>query len=202
MSYHKRGKLIQGYTCRTHPLYSTWSAMKDRCYNKKAKQYTDYGGRGIFVCSSWKDSFETFALDLGLKPDSTYALERRDNNKGYSKENCYWATRSENNQNKRVYKSSKTGYSGIRLTKSGTYSVRQLNTRTILGCFHTLEEAISAQKENLTQNKPRINNTTGFIGITIDKNGKYIVRKNINGKRVYLGYRASLELAKELYENC
>lgn len=82
--------------------YKMWSAMKDRCANPKNRQYHDYGGRGISYCPEW-ESFESFYSDMGEKPKGM-TLERKDNSVGYSKDNCIWATRKEQQRNRRTNK--------------------------------------------------------------------------------------------------
>lgn len=84
------------------PEYAAWHSMKDRCYNPNNKRYPIYGGRGIRVCPQWGSSFVNFLADMGDKPSSQHSLERVDNNKGYYKGNCRWATREDQAQNKRV----------------------------------------------------------------------------------------------------
>ena len=73
--------------------------MVHRCTEPTYVKYKDYGARGITVCSEWLD-FENFLADMGERPDG-HSLERRDNNLGYSKANCCWATKKEQARNTR-----------------------------------------------------------------------------------------------------
>lgn len=82
------------------PTYRSWRAMLARCSDQSHKQFKDYGGRGIAVADLWKSSFQTFLDDMGERPPGT-TLDRIETNGNYEPGNCRWATRTEQNRNKR-----------------------------------------------------------------------------------------------------
>lgn len=84
----------------SHRLYEIWRTMIVRCYNINRKDYKYYGERGIKVDSRWA-SFENFINDMYPTFKEGLTLDRVDNNKGYSKENCRWATKTMQSRNRR-----------------------------------------------------------------------------------------------------
>jgi hypothetical protein len=85
------------------PEYTSFHAAKKRCTNTNAKQYADYGGRGIEFCFK---SFEEFYAEVGPRPEPKfdYSLERIDNNGHYEKGNVRWATKIQQARNRRCDK--------------------------------------------------------------------------------------------------
>lgn len=100
-------------------LYDVYLKMVERCYKSTDKGYKNYGGRGIGVCDRWRDSFENFYADMG-DPPPNHSLDRRDNDLGYSKDNCRWVDRTIQNANRRKLNSTRKTTSQCRcVSKAG-----------------------------------------------------------------------------------
>lgn len=82
----------------SHPLFAVWARMMERCYNPKNKRYKRYGGRGIQVCERWHD-VNAFLQDMAPSFRKGLQLDRKNNDEGYSLDNCRWATTGEQTRN-------------------------------------------------------------------------------------------------------
>lgn len=97
-----RGRRNQTRGLTGTPEYYVWYSMIRRCHNPKDKSWHNYGGRGIQVCSRWRNSFLTFRKDMYPKPSLELTLDRWDNNGNYEPSNCHWVTRSYQQKNRRI----------------------------------------------------------------------------------------------------
>lgn len=111
-------------------LYKVWQGMKKRCFNPKEKAYKNYGGRGVTVCSEWKENFLTFkkwAEENGYKKDLT--IERINNNGNYEPSNCTWIPLPQQANNRRS--SHFITFKGEKRTITEWSKIVRLNRRTI-----------------------------------------------------------------------
>ena len=134
---------------RHHRFYSTWASMKQRCYNMKSKGYINYGGRGIGVCEEWLDA-ENFIKWAEENHINGCTLDRIDNDKGYSPENCRWADATTQVINRRKPKSNTSGFVAVYWQEhKKSWRVRlSINKKRIsLGCYKNIEDAVKARDD-------------------------------------------------------
>ena len=149
------GCLKNTHNLSNHRLYKIWHNMIQRCTNPKNTFYENYGERGIKVCEEW-NNIESFINDMYPSYQEGLSIDRIDNNKGYSKDNCRWATRAIQSRNARVLISSNTsGYRGVHWRKSRkkwTSQIRVDSKKIHIGYFKTAEEGAVAYDKYIIDN--------------------------------------------------
>lgn len=118
----------------SHPLFKIWDGMLQRCNNPNNSQYEYYGDRGIKVCAEWEADFGAFlrwaTLDTAPHWQRGLTLDRRDNELGYSPQNCRWATVAEQNRNQRRTK--KYDFNGEQLVATDIARILGISAPTFL----------------------------------------------------------------------
>lgn len=102
----REAHLIHGHAARPGVTaeYRAWRGMLTRCYNPRTRSFGNYGGRGIQVFDGWRRNFAAFLAAVGPKPSPNHSLDRWPNNDGnYEPGNVRWASRSEQNLNRRPF---------------------------------------------------------------------------------------------------
>lgn len=132
------------------PEYQILCAMKQRCYYKSQENYFRYGGRGIKISERWRarGGFWNFIDDMGSRPSTMHTIERIDNNKDYTPDNCRWATYQEQARNRGVRTDNKVGISGVNYDIVNNRWVARKSTldgrRICLGYFKNQQDAVGA----------------------------------------------------------
>ena len=142
---------------RRHKLYGTWRQMVQRCTNPKHKNYGDYAERGITVCEEWLDIKNFIAWAESTHPnEGGYTLDRIDNDKGYSPENCRWADKTTQSVNKRISKRNTSGVLGIYWRvrdKRWVVQIKHKGKTKWIGQFISIENAIEARNNYIIENE-------------------------------------------------
>lgn len=131
------------------PEFKTWFGMIRRCYIDSVSNtnYKYYRGRNIKVCNRWLVSFENFYSDMGKRPKGDYSIDRINPNGNYEPSNCRWATRSQQQSNRRTY--GKSGHKNI-FYKHGKYEV-SFNRNGLFsyhGRYLDIKDAIKTRDKN------------------------------------------------------
>jgi hypothetical protein len=188
------------------PEYWVWHAMRQRCENRKFKQFADYGGRGISVCDRWRygehghTGFECFYFDLGPRTTPKHTLERKQVNNGYCPENCCWITRAEQVRNCRTsFKATIDGETKIIKDFAVEQSRNLMTVRyRILVKGMQPKEALSAPTGSVLA-LPK----SGFRGVYHHPNRKrqWQVRIKINGSFKSFGYYSTKQEAAQAWKH-
>ena len=137
-------------------FYKTWNGMMRRCVNVNSKQYNYYGGRGITVCEEWLDVRNFVAwCDLTHPNIEGLSLDRIDNDKGYSPDNCRWADKVTQQLNQRKRKDNTSGFVGVSWHKGNNNWMAKIMVNKVdinLGYFDSKEEAVLARDNYIIQN--------------------------------------------------
>lgn len=130
--------------------YQIWYGMIARCYDRRARSFPRYGGRGIRVCDRWRDDFMAFLSDMGPRPSPAYSLDRLDNDADYGPENCRWATRYQQAHNRESVRSAV----GVERSKR-RWAARIMigGHRALIGNFQTFAEAQRAYRQVALRNR-------------------------------------------------
>lgn len=157
---------------RTHgmsrtPEYRSWSGMIQRCTNHKNPKYSDYGGRGISVCAEWLD-FASFISDMGKMPSHGMSIGRKDNDKGYCKENCSWEYSLQQANNTR--RTRKFNYRGETLTAREVCQINGLSydlvySRLSNGCCDNEVDSGSPLNQKFVLVNGEMMNITKALGV-------------------------------------
>lgn len=151
--------VVRSHGLSKHPLYQVWKDMHQRCYNKKCKSYSDWGGRGIKVCKRWhrrnENGIQNFIADMYPRYRPGLSIDRIDNDGSYNRKNCKWSCASTQQANKRKRSNLTSIYFGVSMSKSGKWVVfvKPIHGRhKYVGRFSNEEEAARAYDNYIVEN--------------------------------------------------
>lgn len=138
-------------------LYNIWASMKHRVQGKNKKDFIAYKEKEITICKEWANDyivFKKWALENGY--NDTLQIDRKNNDKGYSPNNCRWVTQAVQNRNQRKLRSSNSsGFRGAMFrkdTKKWTANITVNYKKISLGCFKCRYEAVYAYDKYIDDN--------------------------------------------------
>ena len=152
------------------PEYDSWCNMKGRCHNKKHPRYAEWGGKGVTVCDEWLHDFKRFYEDMGPRPTPSHSIDRIDGKKGYSKENCRWATKKEQSENRPTWVNI-IEFNGEKKTISELAKVVGIARKSLYGRLESgwsIEEALTTKKL-MSKRERRAGRTNANCGYTRNK---------------------------------
>lgn len=154
-------KTTHGFTKtnkKTHPLYSIWATIKQRCTNENNKSYKDYGERGVSICNEWVNSpdvFISYILDLGwdIKNHKSQEIDRIDNNGNYEPNNIRLVDRATNCLNTRIQNNNKSGFVGVSKRNDKWRVNITINKKQIyLGIYSDIKDTIVSRNNYIKEN--------------------------------------------------
>ena len=129
----------------SHPLYVVWYNMKQRCTNANRKDHEYYGAKGISYDQRW-EKFAGFYEDMREGWQPGLELDRKENAKNYSKDNCRWVTVKESRQNRGIFKNNTSKITGVGTYQGGFRARVGKNGATVLYQGPDFFEACCARK--------------------------------------------------------
>ena len=164
-------------------IFRTYNSMKERCYRKNSISYSYYGGKGITICDEWlnkQNGFQNFynwAMKNGY--DKTLTIDRIDNNKGYSPNNCRWTTNiKQNNNRSNTIKLSHNGKTQTISEWAKDISISSVVIKSRLARNNDIEKILSPYV------RPKLEKQSGVKGVTWSKsNKKWMVYSERDGKK-------------------